>query len=330
MIKSCILFAFVLLCFSCGTSIPVVPEPIVPKEIVTVDDYSFEAFAGSNLIRITPNFYADETEVTNSFYKEFIYWMNTVYGVESQEFIDILPDVSVWKFQNHMEFDGNEYLSNANFDDYPIVGISLKQAKLYADWRTDRVAEMRLIDQGYLNPIETPTKENHFTIERFKKGNYYKRKTLKTNFVFCRYTIPTAKEWMLLSGISNDYKYGIDSQNKDNMEFIYNGNSAFHTLENFNTKIDKDWFDTKHEFEPSPTQPAYYGITNIHGLFQTIGNVAEMVDEPGIAKGGDWKHRLPELELLQSSKQNIPNCWTGFRCVSKFEVIKVKDSEKEK
>lgn len=329
-LKSYIFFILLLLGASCNTLKQEPAEEEKPKEIITLDGHTFEAFAGPNLVRIDSNFYADATEVTNAFYKEFIYWMKTVYGVKSDEFLSILPDLSVWNFQNHLKVDGSEYFTSPDFDDYPVVGITLEQAKKYADWRTERVAEMLLIEQGYVNPYLDPSEPNHFTIERFKTGNYNRRKKIKTNFVYCRFTVPTLEEWNALSGISKDFKYGIDSENKDNMEFIYNGNSAFHTLENLNAKVDKAWYDEEHDFKPSLTMPSYYGITNIHGLYQTIGNVSEMIDEVGKAQGGDWKHRLTEIDKLQSIKQNIPNCWTGFRCVSKFEVIKYQEPTKDK
>jgi len=316
-------FLCLVLTLSCNTAKKATTENITPVEYITIDGQTFEAFAGPNLIRISPNFYADQTEATNTAYKEFMHWTKVTYGMESQEYVDILPDVNVWNFQNHTESLVENYFWEAEFDDYPVVGITLEQAKMYSNWRTERVAEMLLIEKGILNPNMNANKDNCFTIERFNNGIYPLRKELKTKFIYPRFTVPTMKEWNALSGISSEFKFGIDSLDAHNQRFLKRDNALFHTLEDLDNDVDKKMFKSRHQnsIKSCPIRPAQYSSENVFGLYHTIGNVAEMVDNVGIAKGGDWNHSLEHAILDKNIKQNIPNCWTGFRCVARLVVM---------
>ena len=98
------------------------------------------------------SFFIDETEVTNLMYVEYLHWMNKVF---SEDFPDIykaaLPDTLVWR--NPLGFNEdmvNNYLRHPAFENHPVVGVSWKQATNYAKWRTDRVNERILVENGYI------------------------------------------------------------------------------------------------------------------------------------------------------------------------------------
>jgi hypothetical protein len=63
-------------------------------------------------------------------------------------------------------------------------------------------------------------------------------------------------------------------------------------------------------------------VPNNYGLINMIGNVAEMVDKKGIAKGGTWADKIKDCGI----KNNIPyvnaNEWLGFRCVCEYRMKK--------
>ena len=53
---------------------------------------------------------------------------------------------------------------------------------------------------------------------------------------------------------------------------------------------------------------------DLFGINHLLGNVAEMVADPGIAKGGSWKH---DANLALTGKRlsyTKPQVWLGFRC----------------
>ncbi|AXT21298.1 gliding motility lipoprotein GldJ [Flavobacteriaceae bacterium AU392] len=101
------------------------------------------------------SFYMDETEVTNKMYKEFLDWTKRVYPPTDPRFKaiyeGILPDTLVWRNRlGYSEVAVNNYLRHPGYAEYPVVGVSWIQAVEYANWRTDRVAELKLQNEGYL------------------------------------------------------------------------------------------------------------------------------------------------------------------------------------
>lgn len=50
-------------------------------------------------------------------------------------------------------------------------------------------------------------------------------------------------------------------------------------------------------------------------IYNLLGNVAEMIQEKGICKGGGWRNKLEECRVGKDQEYTKPNSWTGFRCV---------------
>ncbi|MBR9757275.1 MAG: gliding motility lipoprotein GldJ [Algicola sp.] len=110
------------------------------------------------------SFYMDETEVTNKMYLEYLDWIKRTYPPTEENFKAIydgaLPDTLVWR--NRLGFNEvmtENYLRHPAYGEYPVVGVSWIQAVEYANWRTDRVNEKYLMDEGYI------TRGSHLTAE---------------------------------------------------------------------------------------------------------------------------------------------------------------------
>ena len=63
------------------------------------------------------------------------------------------------------------------------------------------------------------------------------------------------------------------------------------------------------------TAPVYSYWKNSLGLFNMIGNVAEMVNEKGICKGGGWRNALEDCRVGKDNGYTKPTAWLGFRCI---------------
>jgi formylglycine-generating enzyme required for sulfatase activity len=63
------------------------------------------------------------------------------------------------------------------------------------------------------------------------------------------------------------------------------------------------------------TAPVYSYWKNFIGLYNMLGNVAEMVNEKGISKGGGWRNNLEECRVGKDAGYTKPTAWLGFRCV---------------
>ena len=99
------------------------------------------------------SFYMDETEVTNLMYLQYLDWLKQVFPPENDEYRSIyngaLPDTLVWR--NRLGFNEvmtNNYLRHPAYAQYPVVGVSWIQAVEFSKWRTDRVNELILEDEG--------------------------------------------------------------------------------------------------------------------------------------------------------------------------------------
>ncbi|WP_343304224.1 SUMF1/EgtB/PvdO family nonheme iron enzyme [Chitinophaga niabensis] len=127
--------------------------------------------------RITvSSFYIDENEVSNINYREYLYWLNRMYY---ESFPDVyrnaLPDTLVWR----SELAYNEplveyYFRHPAYNNYPVVGVSWKQATDYAKWRSNRVNEKLLMDAGLLSKadIMNQADDNTFDSKAYMAGLY--------------------------------------------------------------------------------------------------------------------------------------------------------------
>ena len=120
------------------------------------------------------SFYMDQTELANVDYREYIYWLTRAYGNDLPEIVAAaLPDSTVWRTPlGYNEPYVKNYFRHAAYNNYPVVGVNWYQATEYCKWRTDRVNEFLLIQQGGLSPNVNQTGEDVFTTETYQNGQY--------------------------------------------------------------------------------------------------------------------------------------------------------------
>ena len=175
------------------------------------------------------SFYMDETEVTNMMYLQYLDWIKRVYPPDNPDYRSIyngaVPDTLVWRNRlGYSEVMVENYLRHPAYRNYPVVGVSWMQAVEFANWRSDRVAEMGLQEEGYLkrdsNILDTSA-ESNFNIDTYVnaptstfggneevlKGGKRKIKTdeegneinvyatRETGAIPLKYRLPTEAEW---------------------------------------------------------------------------------------------------------------------------------------
>jgi formylglycine-generating enzyme required for sulfatase activity len=98
------------------------------------------------------SFYMDRTEVTNFHWLEYVYWMKRVYNKTYPHiYKKSLPDTNCWRDPlSYREKFVEYYFRYPAYRDYPVVGISWLQANDFCKWRTDRVNEYILVEQGII------------------------------------------------------------------------------------------------------------------------------------------------------------------------------------
>jgi len=175
------------------------------------------------------SFYMDETEVTNLMYLEYLDWIKRVFPPSDENYRNIyegaVPDTLVWRNRlGYNEVMTNNYLRHPAYANYPVVGVSWVQAVEFSNWRTDRVNELVLEENGvttrnarydtepgaafntetYLNaPTQTYGGNDSITRGGKYSQNIQKRSKDSTNLYIQRkdglllpaYRLPTEAEW---------------------------------------------------------------------------------------------------------------------------------------
>ena len=253
-------------------------------------------------ILLNPNYGVDLREIRNVDYREYMYYTMSVYGRNSQKYLNVLPDTTVWDFNKRnirenksdtvvfenstQVLDGiydenggaldintpltNQYFRHPAYRNYPVVGVSYEQAKAFCTWRSKVVNEIYDIYHAR-NP-------NKHTIP--KKVTY---------------RLPTAKEWESFSKIDSIY-----------------------TDKGYVKKEVADNRKKKEKQNVSLTGPVNYGYPTAIGLYWIEGNLSEMTSVKGQAKGGNWAQKYFK-QKGEDVKYSRAESWIGFRCVVDVE-----------
>lgn len=133
--------------------------------------------------------------------------------------------------------------------------------------------------------------------ERVKSFLILKKDFKHPNF---EYRLPTKQEWEKLAESSTAVlnNHGKNEKGKYRLNFT-----------------SSDTIDAKGPPYPDVTAPVYSYWKNQIGLYNMLGNVAEMVEEKGICKGGSWRNRLEQCRVGKDQEYTKPTSWVGFRCV---------------
>ncbi len=268
--------------------------------------------------------YAGETEVTNLEYNTFLRYLKTngLDEIYSKSNFDLSqyeePSLSLMK-QYHADLKPvkkQQYHTN-----YPVINISYAGGQAYCEWLTEQ----------YNN-----TSGRKFTKVKFR--------------------LPTISEWRIAALGYKDFQSWDIYENKieiaipenPNEEFckncpkksfnfresqvLYPWYGAFYirnkALNNRGCSLGNfKWPDTQKPCRPGwvtvdgwvLTSPVQSYFPNGMGLYDVVGNVAEMINEEGKACGGSWNHDPEQSTILSINEYKGPDASTGFRVF--MEVI---------
>ncbi len=251
-------------------------------------------------IKISDSLYCDETEVTNTDYREYLYWTSHVYGDTSIEYKDAEPDTLVWMRTPYtcLYSLARYYFRHPVYQNYPVVGVSQKQARNYSKWRSDRVMEYILVRLKKFNWDSSADRNTCFTIQRYFSGQYHNL-TPDTNIKYYpEYSLPSRDEFLFAVHFS-------DSADAREKHFFIqesiipcNGDSLLN----------------------DPMIPVFAGYHN--ALYNLEGNVREWLSENNAVLGGAWnEHYIPNY-LYPHDSLSIEDAYTGFRNVCRWVKIK--------
>jgi len=235
-----------------------------------------------NMTSLSDSLFVAQTEVSNEEYMQF---KKAIQNSESgKEYISNDENWSNFTEAPYMR----HYSTSEIFSSYPAVNISHNQAERFCEYLTSRF------------------------------NDHPKRKYNKV-----RFRLPTEKEWMLAA--TNSYQA---AELPWNGSYFRNSRGCF--LANFNPieqqYVRKSEMNKYELVYPNGDSSISRGIDGgeftvpvdsyfpyINGLYNMAGNVSEMIDEPGIVKGGSWNSSGTELFNGSIEKIDGVDPRVGFR-----------------
>jgi len=292
----------------------------VPVETIPYFPFAIDAKSWEDDFRpVSSTIYAANTEVTNAQYNRFLEYLqiNKLTDFHQEYKFDFSRyEEPALAFMTNYALPRTETKKNRYFNHYPAVNISFEAANAYCEWLT----------QQYNNATE----------RKFNK---------------VKFRLPTLDEWQIAAAsIKNPTSWKLDEQEVEvkitpqGSEFDKNPEIRKVSLRD--PEILYPWFryfglrnsplNNKNcylgNFKSEPCDcPGYRGnkptnhdgfaamsptkayFPNDIGLYDVVGNVAEMINEKGKACGGSWNHSPSESTIRSVNNYTNPDAAVGFR-----------------
>ena len=253
------------------------------------------------------SFYMDETEIANVHYREYLYWMNRVFGNDFPDVVKkALPDTLVWRDElAYNEPYVEYYFRHPAYDFYPVVGVNWLQANDFSSWRTDRVNERILINKGVLAENPSQVGADNFNTEAYLIGQYEgsagkrpvkdlnpgsgtRHVRLEDGIMLPKYRLPTEAEWEYAAlALIGNQPAATEERITDRRIYPWNGTSLRYPksgmwqgqfLANFKRgRGDNMGVAGKLNDNADITAPVKSYMPNDFGLYNMAGNVNEWV-----------------------------------------------------
>jgi formylglycine-generating enzyme required for sulfatase activity len=262
--------------------------------------------------------WSTRTEITNINWLEYLYYVK----LDSSDafYQSQLPDSTCWEKGLQEKDTIDPYIANylryPGFRYYPVVGVTYEQAVNYCKWRGDVVTKS----------LRDSSRKENAKIRDYE--------------VSVEYRLPTKEEWEYAAsgGLNIDrYPHGLKRPvNRKN--YIHKTSEIGIKKCLDKQKIEYDGQTIVHRMEFGALEDYYLNLggplitcapdtafklnyifdfpPNNFGLYNMIGNVAEMTTQKGLAKGGSFRSSINSFTIRTGFSYNKPQEWLGFRCVA--------------
>lgn len=239
------------------------------------------------IVKVKDHLYVSKYETSNSEFKEFL--TELLKSNQASLYENCLPDTLCWKDTPHSNEPYTEYyFQHPSFGDYPVVGITYEAANEFCSWLTKEY--------------------NQAPKRKFKK------------VVF---TLPSKEDWTFAANngdTTKTYTWGKglihDSKKYDMCNYLAEGFSLDSSIKK--NKKEKMISLKKFDYNNMYTTSVNSFFPNSFGIFNMCGNVAEMIAERGIAKGGSYLDPYNKVTISSEKNYTKPTSDIGFRIAMKI------------
>ncbi|OFX77707.1 MAG: hypothetical protein A2X12_09395 [Bacteroidetes bacterium GWE2_29_8] len=282
-INNVILISLVMLICISAKKLKENQDPFIVKEVE------------KEVVKLNDKVYISKFEVSNKQYMAFI---NDLTRKGEQATLKIARiDTMGWIARNsYNDPYVSLYHKHPSYRDYPVVNISYQGAVLFCKWLTEQY--------------------NSIPNKKFNK---------------VKFRLPTEKEWETAARGSSDttinFAFSLFSKKGPTANYVYISQESIcvnTSNSNYfdNVKIiSNDYVCKKGQlsFNADVTAPVKAYYPNGYGIYNTHGNVEEMIEGGTKTKGGSWHDTGYNLQINISKPNNAPNDMTGFRFVMEIE-----------
>lgn len=293
---------------------------------------------------VRDSLWMDATEVANIHWVEYLHFLrqdSSAAFCQSQ-----LPDVEAIKSYMRDDWQGNEFMlynlrfaegRTFNLDYRPIMGVSYAQAVQYCRWRSAKVNE-RLHSAEYLK-AHPKLRKCTFRVEyRLPTAAEWEAAASGgLDLALYPYGLvlppsPTSKAYRqqlvrlsprerkavaacLPTGNSQEAIFCAPfTISKPYYQGSISRSFSCPALDSVTGRNSADSF-----YRPGvKTSHIYANPPNARGLFNMLGNVAELTATPGVVKGGSFEN--PATTVLANLPYTGPQAWLGFRCACTVHI----------
>ncbi|MCC3159215.1 formylglycine-generating enzyme family protein [Hymenobacter sp. 15J16-1T3B] len=247
------------------------------------------------VVWIDRNLYIDETEVANIHWLEF----RRATGRGPQRTFPGMPA---------------DYASNPKFRFYPVVGVSYQDAQAFCAWRSEVVTQAYNEKKGY-QPADKDYAVFRFRLpseaewgkcaaggldtRRYPHGFTALKAPVKFSAVAGAYLAPLTRQGLAAAALQQ--RLDAFTKNKE-QDYLVNCRRDEHAFLNLTVPL-QVWSNPANQF----------------GIYNLLGNVAEMLSAEGMAAGGSWLDLLDACRLDSRQHYDGPQANLGFRYVCTFE-----------
>ncbi len=197
---------------------------------------------------------------------------------QSENTKEVEPHDSLWlEVRNKQKAYEDFYFRHPSYQNYPVVNITYEQAQLFCQWKSKQLDSLFT---GYKITVR----------------------------------LPTEIEWEdgALGGLPD---YQIYPWQEHSLR-IKEGKQKGMFRCNFRDKSNEIYFIKNKKYaKEEPTVPVTAYNPNKTGLYNVCGNVAELVQNDKITKGGSWNSFPEFLNIHAKEEQTAPSPFVGFRYV---------------